>query len=509
MDLGLRTLHSALPCLPSLIGRGYNGVMEFPRWRRKQSSLDWRSDDEKGSVDTPRYQPKPAANVEAQHDVEDEADHTLADAFSGPQSGPRVAAAQRSLDDALEKWWSDNETPSLAVLRDGLLLLEAGYDLSESHRTLLLRTAIAHQRGILTALGYQNDPERTGLIVAEAMLDPRSPLTSAQVRRLAQEDHRSECWLPYLQEEVAAITAGESSRQQFELMNACTRQTLAALSGADASPGQASSAGRVAAGVVDRGPDPSSRIWIRALLVSLAVLLIVFMLFGQQLRARARDTISIPAGAHSVSDPASASSGAPAGSRQNIVIGAFHIDRHEVTVREYRRCVAAGDCFWPSVPASATRPDYLSNRAYDLHPMISVDLAAATAYCTWAGMRLPTAAEWEVAAAYAPATQRYFLYPWGDRFEPRYANSAASEPDDTQPAGFYHPFGDSSLGAADMAGNVAEWTGTAAPNDGGAHLVKGGSFRDDADALRTDAAQFTADVSAEAWLGFRCAMSRR
>jgi len=484
--------------------------MAIPRWRRKQSSFDWRFDDEGGPVDALRYQPEPAADTGAERGVEGDAGNTLADAFIGPQSGPRVAAVQRSLDDALELWWSDNEIPSLPVLRDGLLLLAAGHDLSESHRSLLLRTAIARQRGVLTALGYQNDPERTGLLLAEALLDPNSPLTSAQVRRLVQEDHRSEHWLPYLQEEVAAITAGESSRRQFDLMNARTRQTLAALSKTDPLPVQTPQAGRAASpGMVAGGPAQSDRIWIRALLVALAGVLIVFMLFGQQLRARARDTISVSAGAHSVSDPGSASSGLPASGRQNMALDAYHIDRNEVTVREYRRCVAAGDCFWPSAPGSATRPDYLNNRAYDLHPMINVNFAAATAYCTWAGMRLPTAAEWEVAASYAPATQRYYLYPWGDRFEPRYANSAASEPDDTQPVGFYHPFGDSLLGAADMAGNVAEWTATAAPNDDGAHLVKGGSFRDGADSLRTDVAQFTVDGIAEPWLGFRCAMSKR
>ena len=119
-----------------------------------------------------------------------------------------------------------------------------------------------------------------------------------------------------------------------------------------------------------------------------------------------------------------------------------------------------------------------------------------------------TAAEWEVAAAYAPATQRYYFYPWGDRFEPRYANSAANEPPDTQPVGFYHPFGSSSLGAADMAGNVAEWTATTAPDDASRYLVKGGSYRGEPDALRTDAAWTLPAANAEQWLGFRCAMSK-
>lgn len=467
------------------------------------ADLDWQFEDEQWSADTSPFRPKVGRDaVPAAEDAE--ADQPLSDAFHGPQSGPRVAAVQRSLDAALLDWWRENETPPLPVLRDGLLLLEAGYDLTESQRTLLLRAAIAHQRGVLTALRYQTDPERTGLLLAESLLDPRTPLTRPQVQRLVREDHKSDEWLPYLQEEIAMGRAEDAERQRSELMRIYTGQVLAEMSG-DA---------------VGREPEEvdfpltqatrSRQALIRTMLVALALVLIISMLFGQKLRARARDTINVPAGAHTVTDPKSdPTAGDVLAGKQTISLDAYHIDRNEVTVRGYRRCVAAGACLWPSTPASATRQDYLNNRAFDLYPMINVDFAAAAAYCNWSGMRLPTAAEWEVAAAYAPATQRYYVYPWGDRFEPRYANSSANEPNDTQPVGFYHPFGSSSLGAADMAGNVAEWTSTVAPGAAQSYLAKGGSFLHEADTLRTDAAQILTVDSVASWLGFRCAMAKQ
>lgn len=45
--------------------------------------------------------------------------------------------------------------------RDSLLLLEAGHQLDEAQRSLLLRSTLAYRRGLLTALRYQTDPERT------------------------------------------------------------------------------------------------------------------------------------------------------------------------------------------------------------------------------------------------------------------------------------------------------------------------------------------------------------
>jgi formylglycine-generating enzyme required for sulfatase activity len=84
------------------------------------------------------------------------------------------------------------------------------------------------------------------------------------------------------------------------------------------------------------------------------------------------------------------------------------------------------------------------------------------------------------------------------------ANSAESRLGDTRPVGLYHPAGDSSSGAMDMAGNVAEWTMTKSAAPGDSFVVKGGSFMDDAQALRVSASMDVPLYTHANWLGFRC-----
>lgn len=111
------------------------------------------------------------------------------------------------------------------------------------------------------------------------------------------------------------------------------------------------------------------------------------------------------------------------------------------------------------------------------HPVVLVSQSDAQAYAAWLSRRsgrvwrLPTELEWEKAARGVDG--RHF--PWGNDFDPARLNSHDAGPFDSTPVGRYRA-GASPYGMLDAAGQVFEWTATAA--DPGRALVKGGSWDD-------------------------------
>lgn len=95
----------------------------------------------------------------------------------------------------------------------------------------------------------------------------------------------------------------------------------------------------------------------------------------------------------------------PDNPEHEVTVSTFLIELTEVSVAAYQTCVDAGAC---TVPDQATDCNY-GVVGRDMHPVNCVTWQQAVDYCTFVGRRLPTEAEWELAAA-GPDGR---TFPWG------------------------------------------------------------------------------------------------
>jgi eukaryotic-like serine/threonine-protein kinase len=135
-----------------------------------------------------------------------------------------------------------------------------------------------------------------------------------------------------------------------------------------------------------------------------------------------------------------------------VSLNAFWIYSTEVTNGMYAQCVADGVCSPPSDVGSSTRKYYYGNAQYKNYPVVNVTWFSAEQYCSWAGGRLPTEAEWEKAGRGTSG----WLFPWGNTPPSSQLANFGQMVGDTTAVGSY-PQGASPYGVLDMAGNVWEW----------------------------------------------------
>lgn len=149
-------------------------------------------------------------------------------------------------------------------------------------------------------------------------------------------------------------------------------------------------------------------------------------------------------------------------SPRQVELEEFWIDQYEVMNVQYAEFLAE-----TGNPPPANWPDGKVPADQVTHPVTGVTWDLAAAYCEWARKRLPTEAEWEVAARGPQGS----LYPWGDD------EHAIELPRSGTYAVGTFPANRSPFGALDMAGNVWEWVGdTYAPVAEGHRVLRGGAY---------------------------------
>jgi len=202
---------------------------------------------------------------------------------------------------------------------------------------------------------------------------------------------------------------------------------------------------------------------------------------------------------------------------QEIYLDAFYVDKYEVNVESYNRFRKVTNYVEPEVPFF--QGDHALMKI-EKNAVVGVSWNDATNFCTWAGKRLLTEAEWEKAARGTHGLK----FPWGNKILQKRANLAGTGDGYAymSPVGNY-PMGRSVYGVYDMAGNVSEWVedfydqyyytnapmmNPPGPEDKKNRVFRGGSWDARSVDLRTSKRFAASPGRKDGILGFRCGRSK-
>ncbi len=201
----------------------------------------------------------------------------------------------------------------------------------------------------------------------------------------------------------------------------------------------------------------------------------------------------------------------PDNPRRSVILSGYWIYKNLVTVGQYKQYCEATKIAMPYSPGFNT------GWQKEEHPIVNVSWDDAMGYCKWAGVALPTEAQWEKAARGADGRQ----YPWGNKWDADKAWCSKKAWGDSGGTAAVGVYGISPFGCSDMAGNVWQWcadwydgdymrsaptTDPAGPPAGDRRVLRGGSWnRYRPDYFRCAGRSGSGPDVRDLDVGFRCA----
>lgn len=224
--------------------------------------------------------------------------------------------------------------------------------------------------------------------------------------------------------------------------------------------------------------------------------------------------VKIPGGEYEMGDGKESSC-----PKHRVYVDTYYMGIYSITNKQYKKFVDSTGHRPPDAADWGTAIWSKSNfpKEYSDHPVVCVSHEDAIAYSTWAGLSLPTEAQWEKAAR----GLKGYLYPWGNDWDAKKCRNEGNKGSGTTSAVYGYPEGVSGYGCMNMSGNVWEWCmdwydsnyytnsppkNPRGPDKGADRVRRGGSWLNSApDRFRGASRNFDSPSDRDDNRGFRCA----